>query len=209
MSRLFAVIRHRCRDSCPRQHGRIVCQAPLLGFAKSDTQVAVACYHRGVADSLEVLPYRTLLRREESYAIHALIYAAENPGAPTAQMAADLKFPPAFLAKVLRRLAEVGYLDNRTGRKGGITLNVDPAQLTLLDVVESVSGPLVLDTCQTRRRCATQERKGYCRLNVAWINASLGLRDVFASVRLDRLIDTQPQGKPSLPKKVRGKAQHA
>lgn len=135
------------------------------------------------------LPYRTLLRREESYAIHALIYAAENPGAPTAQMAADLKFPPAFLAKVLRRLSESGYLENRTGRKGGITLKVDPTAITLLDVIESVSGPLVLDTCQTKVRCATQERKGYCRLNVAWINASLGLREVFGSVQLAGLID--------------------
>lgn len=140
-------------------------------------------------DSNGSLPYRTLLRREESYAIHALIYAAENPGAPTAQMAADLKFPPAFLAKVLRRLSEAGFLDNRTGRKGGITLKVDPTSITLLDVIETVSGPLVLDTCQTKARCATTERKGFCRLNVAWINASLGLREVFGSVRLAGLID--------------------
>ncbi len=153
-----------------------------------------------MSDSAPPLPYRTLLRREESYAIHALIYAAENPGAPTAQMAGDLKFPPAFLAKVLRRLSEVGYLDNRTGRKGGITLKVDPAELTLLDVIESVSGPLVLDTCQTKTRCATQERKGYCRLNVAWINASLGLHEVFSSVRLDKLID--PPAREARPKSL-------
>lgn len=164
---------------------------------KLDVRVDFGCYHRDVPESIAPLPYRTLLRREESYAIHALIYAAENPGAPTAQMAADLKFPPAFLAKVLRRLSEVGYLDNRTGRNGGISLKVDPAAVTLLDVIESVSGPLILDTCQSKRRCATQERKGYCRLNVAWINASLGLRDVFGSVRLDALVDPREGALPA------------
>ncbi len=154
------------------------------------------CYHRDVPADNGSLPYRTLLRREESYAIHALIYAAENPGAPTAKMAADLKFPPAFLAKVLRRLSEAGFLDNRTGRKGGITLKADPTSITLLDVIETVSGPLVLDTCQTKVRCATTERKGFCRLNVAWINASIGLREVFGSVKLAALIDPPKRERP-------------
>lgn len=134
-------------------------------------------------------PYRTLLRREESYAIHALIYAAENPGAGAAKIADDLKMPPAFLAKVLRRLAQVGYVENRQGRGGGVTLLVDPADVSLLDVIEAVSGPLVVDTCQTKRRCATQERKGYCRLNVAWISTSLAIRDVLSGVALSSLID--------------------
>lgn len=133
--------------------------------------------------------YRTLLRREEGYAIHALIYAAENPGAPAGRMAEDLKMPPAFLAKVLRRLAEAGYVESRQGRSGGVTLAVDPTRITLLDVIETVSGPLVLDTCQTKPRCATMERKGYCRLNVAWINATLAIRDVLSEVRLIQLID--------------------
>jgi len=137
---------------------------------------------------------RTLLKREESYAVHAIIYAAENPGAPTAQFARDLKMPPAFLAKVLRRLAEVGYLDNRTGRNGGVSLKVDPHSLTLLDIIQTVSGPLVLDTCQTRERCATQQRKGYCSLNGVWVRATLAIHDVFAAVNIGTLIDPRSAG---------------
>lgn len=132
---------------------------------------------------------RTLLKREESYAVHAIIYAAENPGAPTAKIAKDLKMPPAFLAKVLRRLSEVGYLDNRTGRNGGVSLRVDPHTLTLLDIIQTVSGPLVLDTCQTQLRCATQQRKGYCSLNGVWVKATLAIHDVFAAVNIGSLID--------------------
>ena len=132
---------------------------------------------------------RTLLRREESYAIHALVYAAENPGTPAAQIAADLQMPRAFLAKVLRRLAETGYVENRQGRNGGVTLLADPEALTLLDVIQTMSGPLILDTCQTRARCATQQRKGYCRVNVCWVNATLAIHEVFQGVRLAQLID--------------------
>lgn len=147
-----------------------------------------------MAEPIDLSPYRTLLRREESYAIHALIYAAENPGAAAARIAGDLKIPPAFLAKVLRRLAQVGYVENRQGRNGGVTLIVDPTNVSLLDVIETMSGPLIVDTCQTKTRCATQERKGYCRLNVTWVNASLAIREVLAGVRLAHLIDPPRAG---------------
>lgn len=133
--------------------------------------------------------FRTLLRREESYATHALIYVGENPGATAAKMAADLQIPPAFLSKVLRRLADVGYLEIRTGRNGGARLAVDPNDVTLLDVIEAMSGPVILDTCQTKRRCATQQRRGYCRLNVAWMQSSLAINEILNGVNLSQLID--------------------
>ncbi len=132
---------------------------------------------------------RTLLRREESYAIHALIYAAENPGASAAAMAADLKMPPAFLAKVLRKLSAAHFLESKPGRNGGVTTQRDVHRLSLLDVIEAVSGSLVLDTCQTSKRCATQQRKGYCRLNTAWVSATFGIREVLGNIRMDQLID--------------------
>ena len=123
------------------------------------------------------IAHRTLLRREESYAIHALVYAAENPGSAAAQIAADLQMPPAFLAKVLRRLAQVGYVENRQGRNGGVTLLADPSELTLLDIIEAMSGPVILDTCQTKSRCATQQRKGYCNINACWVKTTLAIHD--------------------------------
>lgn len=152
-----------------------------------------------MADSENDPMHRTLLRREESYAIHALVYAAENPGSSAAQIARDLQMPPAFLAKVLRRLAQVGYVENRQGRNGGVTLTADPADLTLLDVIQAVSGPVILDTCQTKARCATQQRKGYCRINVCWVNTTLAIHEALSAVHLTQLID-----KPRVPHAVAG-----
>ncbi len=132
--------------------------------------------------------YRTLLKREESYAVHALLYVAEHPGAPAARIAEDLELPRDFLAKVLRRLGKAGFVHNLAGRTGGVRLAIDLASLTLLDVIEAVSGPLVIDTCQTMMRCPTQKRTGTCSLNAAWLSVSLQVRDAFESVRLDRLV---------------------
>lgn len=132
---------------------------------------------------------RTLLRREESYAIHALIYTAENPGASASQMARELQMPPAFLAKVLRKLSAARLLQSKPGRNGGVTLRVDVERLSLLDVIEAMSGSVVVDICQTQARCATQQRKGYCNLNVVWVNTSLAIREILGRVRLAQLID--------------------
>ena len=135
--------------------------------------------------------FRTLLRREESYAIHALIYAAENPGASAARMAEELQMPPAFLAKVLRKLSAAHFLESKPGRNGGVTLRVDVERLSLLDVIEALSGSLVVDTCQTKVRCATQQRKGFCRLNVAWVSTSHAIRETLDKVHLAQLIDSR------------------
>jgi Rrf2 family protein len=141
--------------------------------------------------------FRTLLKREESYAVHALLYVAEHPGAPAARIAEDLELPRDFLAKVLRRLGRAGFVHNLAGRTGGVRLAVDLGSLTLLDVIEAVSGPLVVDTCQTLPRCPTQKRTGTCALNAAWLTVSLQVRDAFAAVRLDRLVAAGPR--PSVP----------
>ncbi len=135
---------------------------------------------------------RTLLRREESYAVHALIYAAEHPGASAARMARDLRFPPSFLAKVLARLVEAGLLASRTGRGGGVRVVGDATKMSLLDVIEAVSGPLVVDTCQAMTVCATKARTGSCALNRAYHQASAEIRRALAAVRIEDLVADPP-----------------
>jgi Rrf2 family protein len=142
---------------------------------------------------------RTLLRREESYAIHALIYASDNPGASAAAMARDLEMPPAFLAKVLRRLVDAGLLTSRMGRRGGVRPAGDTANVTLLDVIEAVSGPFVMDTCQAEAACVTTRRTGRCHLNLAYHVASAEIRRVLAGVRVGDLAGDGPAaaGRPA------------
>jgi Rrf2 family protein len=132
---------------------------------------------------------RTLLRRDESYAIHTLINVAENPGTSTAEIAERLQLPPAFTAKVVRKLVNAGLVASRMGRTGGLSLKVDLDELSMLDVIEGVSGKLVLDTCQTKRLCATQQRKGRCNLKLAWLATTLQIRDVLGEVRMSQLCD--------------------
>jgi len=138
---------------------------------------------------------RTLLKREESYAVHALLFIAEHPSAHAAEIAKGLQMPPAFMAKVLRKLVTAGYIESQMGRNGGVKLRVKLEEITLLDVIERVSGTLVIDTCQTKERCATQERKGYCGLKLVWLSTTVQLRDLLGRVVLAQLLDSADTAK--------------
>lgn len=132
---------------------------------------------------------RTLLKREESYSIHALINIYENPGTNAAVIAAHLQIPPAFLAKVLRKLVKAGFIESRMGRNGGVTLLVDLREVSMLDVIEAVSGRLIADNCQSREFCATQQRKGHCNIKGAWFRATAAVRTAFGEIILSDLTD--------------------
>lgn len=93
------------------------------------------------------------------------------------------------MAKVLRKLVTAGFISSKMGRSGGVALRVDPAEVSLLDVLEAVSGPVVMDACQTQGRCATQRRKGHCKLKLCWLSTSQAVREVLSRVTLDELFD--------------------
>lgn len=134
---------------------------------------------------------RTLLRRDESYAIHALIDVGSHPGTNAAAVAKRLAMPKAFMAKVLRTLVEAGWIESRMGRSGGVWLTADPSKLTLLDVMEATSGPVMLDTCQAEATCATKRRTGTCRLNRAYLVADRAIREALRGVCLADLISDE------------------
>lgn len=130
---------------------------------------------------------RTLLKREESYGVHALLAIAETPGITTPKMAKQLKIPPAFLAKVVTKLAKAGLVESQTGRYGGLRLQADLDQVSLLTVIEALSGTVVMDTCQLKPKCATEVRKGKCGLKPLWLESTLVIRELLHRVKLGQL----------------------
>ncbi|WP_245606093.1 RrF2 family transcriptional regulator [Thermus amyloliquefaciens] len=133
------------------------------------------------------------MRREESYALHALLLLAEEPGLGAAEIAKKLKAPPAFLAKVLSKLAKAGLVESRMGRAGGVWLRLPLEEISLLKVMESLSGPVALDLCATLGRCPTEERRGFCYLKPTLVRMNQEIRKAFSSLTLKDLLPEAPQ----------------
>ncbi len=85
------------------------------------------------------------LSQSVTYAIHAVLRLAENDeSSPVScgKLAEQGKMPERFLLQILRDLAKQGLLNSTRGGSGGFTLGREPEQITLLEVIEAVEGPL-------------------------------------------------------------------
>jgi len=83
-------------------------------------------------------------------AFHAMMILATDPdGAPMSvgAMAKRLRVSENHLAKVMQRLHKVGLVNSKRGPKGGFTLGQPAGTIRLLDVFESIEGPMVEREC--------------------------------------------------------------
>jgi Rrf2 family protein len=58
-----------------------------------------------------------------------------------------MKIPPSFLAKIISQLSIAGLLHTSRGARGGVMLARDAKDITLLEVVEAIDGPILLNEC--------------------------------------------------------------
>src|SRR5262249_42839442 len=85
------------------------------------------------------------LTRAASYAIHALVYmAVQKHTKPVAShhIAQARGIPERFLLKVLKPLVSARVLQSIKGPNGGYRLAKGPHELTLLEIMEAVDGPI-------------------------------------------------------------------
>lgn len=90
------------------------------------------------------------ITRQADYAVRAITYLAQlEPGlrVSTAEVAREQHIPLTFLAKIISQLANSGLIHATRGARGGITLARPPAEVSLLEVVEAIDGPIALNVC--------------------------------------------------------------
>lgn len=90
------------------------------------------------------------ITRQADYAVRAVSYLAKlgsERRAATSQIAKDQRIPPSFLAKIVSQLSVAGLLQTSRGARGGVALARSPEEISLLEVVEAIDGPIMLNEC--------------------------------------------------------------
>jgi len=109
------------------------------------------------------------ITRQADYAVRAVLYLARlGPGhrASTAEIARERKIPPTFLAKIVSLLSASGIVRATRGAHGGVTLAKPASELSLLEVVEAIDGPINLAECTLNPE--TCEFSDDCQVRVVW-----------------------------------------
>jgi len=90
------------------------------------------------------------ITRQADYAVRAVVYLAKlgsDKRAATSQIAQEQQIPPSFLAKIVSQLSVAGLLQTSRGARGGVSLAKSPDEISLLEVVEAIDGPILINEC--------------------------------------------------------------
>lgn len=90
------------------------------------------------------------ITKQADYAVRAVLYLSRlgvGNRAATSKIAENQHIPPSFLAKIVSQLSIAGLLHTSRGAHGGVTLARNCEDITLLEVVEAIDGPIRLNEC--------------------------------------------------------------
>jgi Rrf2 family protein len=104
----------------------------------------------------------------------------ENGGrAPTIKIASEQNIPPSFLAKIVSQLSVAGVVQTSRGARGGVSLAREAAEISLLEVIEAIDGPITLNECVTDpSACVFGDD---CKVHEVWCDAQAQLVNKLAS----------------------------
>jgi Rrf2 family protein len=118
------------------------------------------------------------ITRQADYAVRAVLHLANlhnGDRAPTSRIAEAEKIPPSFLAKIVSQLSVAGVVQTSRGARGGVSLARSAEDISLLEVIEAIDGPITLNECVADpNSCAFGDD---CPVHSIWCEAQSDLVD--------------------------------
>lgn len=135
------------------------------------------------------------ITRQADYAVRAMVYLAQlgpEQRAPTGQIAKEKSIPPSFLAKIVSQLSVAGLLQTFRGASGGVSLAKSANEISLLDVVEAIDGPILLNDCVGETNSCNYDES--CPLKPVWCDAQKMLLDHLSKANFAQFVPTAALG---------------
>lgn len=109
------------------------------------------------------------ISRRVDYAVRIMIELGMQPSGAflsARRVSTRTAVPKAFLHKITAELVRAGLLLTQTGPSGGLALQKPASEISLLDVVEAIEGPVCLNICLVRPQECNRDR--FCPAHEVW-----------------------------------------
>lgn len=103
------------------------------------------------------------------------------------EIARKMDIPEDFLAKILKTLVRAKLVRSTRGSHGGYRLARAASQISFLDVIEAVEGPVAVNLCTRNAEHQGCAFEGRCTLIPIWEEGQARMVEVFRQTRLDRV----------------------
>lgn len=97
--------------------------------------------------------------------------------------------PGTYLEQLMVPLRKAGIVQAVRGAKGGYTLARNPAEITVLSILEALEGPLNLADCPSGSGCCG--KPDACALQELWAEGSHALNAIYQGISLATLLERQ------------------
>jgi len=125
------------------------------------------------------------ISRKSDYALRALNYIAnQKPSKKSSitEIAEAESIPRDFLAKILKELTRSGLLKSYQGVTGGYQLARPKEEISFLNVIESMEGPLQVNLCAGENNDCGCERFEGCEMKQFWDKVQQNLIETLSSI---------------------------
>lgn len=128
------------------------------------------------------------ISRSTGYALIAVGYIAQHyqAGAVLAQrVSKEYGIPLEYLLKILQQLVRANVLRSKRGPRGGFFLAKSTEEITLLEIIEAVDGPMI-----SHLHLAEQTSNAPFSLKMEQVcqNATSQVRDIFSKAKLSDML---------------------
>lgn len=135
---------------------------------------------------------RLELTRRADYGVRAMLALARHQGdepLSAARIAGSMAIPPRFVGQVMGDLVSAGFVEARTGRRGGYRLRTPPSQISILAIVEASEGDSRRRICVLRD--APCSAAGACDVHAIFAAAQDALIERLASSTLATAVNDE------------------
>jgi Rrf2 family protein len=137
------------------------------------------------------------ISRKIDYGLRAMIHLASLPPGKIASLqdlSSTLHLPREFLAKILKVLTARGVVRSARGAHGGYQLARPAREISFLEVIEAVEGPVQLNVCLDHKdRC---DVSGSCTMYHVWKVGQDRMLEVYRKTSLAELAAEPEQMRP-------------
>lgn len=128
------------------------------------------------------------ISRSTGYALVAVGYIAQHyqVGAVLAQrVSKEYGIPLEYLLKILQQLVRANVLRSKRGPRGGFFLAKNAEEITLLEIIEAVDGPMI-----SHLHLAEQTSNAPFSLKMEKVcqNATSKVREIFSAAKLSEML---------------------
>lgn len=142
-----------------------------------------------------------MLSNTSKYAIRATIYLAahvkDNEKIGIRKISEELDIPTPFLGKILQTLARNKILSSTKGPNGGFGMSKRPAEITLLEIIETIDNSDFLHLCViSSKKCSEASVK--CSMHHTYARIRDEYRELLRTQTIESLVQDLRDGKEGI-----------